>query len=134
MPDDTILSRTFKPRARLLLLLGDQLIRDAGLAVFELVKNAYDADARSCTVTMSHLDDPASSSIIIKDNGIGMSLDTITDVWLEPGTDFRAKQRQNNERTTKFKRLPLGEKGESSSRSTGPSSARTNTCRRFPSR
>jgi hypothetical protein len=34
----------FKPRARMLLLLGDQLIRDAGIAVFELVKNAYDAE------------------------------------------------------------------------------------------
>jgi len=33
----------FKPRAQLLLLLGDRLIRDPGIAVCELVKNAYDA-------------------------------------------------------------------------------------------
>ena len=49
----------FKPRARLLLLLGDQLIRDPGVAVFELVKNAFDADSPSATVTMSRVEDPA---------------------------------------------------------------------------
>ena len=48
----------FKPRARLLLLLGDQLIRDAGIAVFELVKNAYDADASKVTVLMSDVSEP----------------------------------------------------------------------------
>jgi hypothetical protein len=40
----------FKPRARLLLLLGDQLIRDPGIAVFELVKNAFDADSPDASV------------------------------------------------------------------------------------
>lgn len=35
----------FRPRAKLLLVLGDQLICDAGIAVFELVKNADDADS-----------------------------------------------------------------------------------------
>ena len=34
----------FKTRARLMTLLGDQLIRDAGIAVFKLVKNAYADD------------------------------------------------------------------------------------------
>lgn len=34
-----------KPRARLLELLGDQLIRHHRIALFELVKNAYDADS-----------------------------------------------------------------------------------------
>lgn len=51
----------FKPRARLLLLLGDQLIRDPGIAVFELVKNAYDACASSVKVTMRGLDKAAES-------------------------------------------------------------------------
>ena len=35
----------FRPKARLLQLIGDQLIGSPRLAVFELVKNAYDADA-----------------------------------------------------------------------------------------
>ena len=43
----------FKPRARMLLLLGEQLIRDPGIAVFELVKNAYDADATQVTVELT---------------------------------------------------------------------------------
>ena len=34
----------FKPRARLLSQLGDQLIRNEKIALFELVKNAYDAE------------------------------------------------------------------------------------------
>jgi len=32
-------SLPFKPRTRMLVLLGEQLIRDSGIAVFELVKN-----------------------------------------------------------------------------------------------
>jgi hypothetical protein len=49
---------TFRPRARMLVLLGDQLIRDAGIAVFELVKNAYDADASCCEVTLQNIASP----------------------------------------------------------------------------
>src|SRR5260221_4381376 len=63
-------SAVFKPRARMLLLLGDQLIRDPGLAVFELVKNAYDADATICSVTLKNLDDPANGQIIVEDNDL----------------------------------------------------------------
>jgi signal transduction histidine kinase len=81
------------------------------LAVFELVKNAYDADSTSCTVTLSDIEDPETASICVEDDGSGMDLDTITGVWLEPGTDFRAKQRANRERTDRYRRLPLGEKG-----------------------
>ena len=42
----------FRPRARLLQLLGDELIGSPRLAVFELVKNAYDADANEVTVRL----------------------------------------------------------------------------------
>jgi len=42
---------TSTPRGRLMLLLDDQLIRDAGIAVFELLKNAYDADATKCVTS-----------------------------------------------------------------------------------
>jgi len=107
---------TFRPRARLMILLGDQLIRDAGIAVFELVKNAYDADASRCDVTLQdvHLDDEA-ALITVEDNGDGMDLDTIRNVWLSPGTRFRLAQRESTDpklaRTKKFHRLPLGEKG-----------------------
>jgi hypothetical protein len=51
--DKTQTKRTsFRPEARLLLLLGDQLIRDPGIAVFELVKNAYDADSPNARIAM----------------------------------------------------------------------------------
>ena len=43
---------SFRPRARLLQLLGDELIGNPRLAVFELVKNAYDADANTVEVTL----------------------------------------------------------------------------------
>jgi len=101
----------FKPRARMLLLLGDQLIRDSGIAVFELVKNAYDADASKATVIMKNVTDPRRGEIVVEDNGSGMDWKTVTEVWLEPGTDYRSRQREAGERTPKFHRLPLGEKG-----------------------
>ena len=100
----------FRPRARMLLLLGDQLIRDANLAVFELVKNAYDADASMCTVTLNDIEDP-SASIVVEDNGTGMDWETVMGVWLEPGTDHKAEQRRKKCRSKKYHRLPLGEKG-----------------------
>ena len=36
---------TIRPFARLLTMLGDQLIKNEQIAVIELIKNAYDADA-----------------------------------------------------------------------------------------
>ena len=104
---------TFKPRARLLLLLGDELIRDEAMAVFELVKNAFDADASTCLIELENVssDDPNSASIVIEDDGVGMDIDTVTNVWMEPGTDNRKQQRGTGKRTKKFRRLPIGEKG-----------------------
>ena len=105
-------SLAFKPRARLLRLLGDELIRNPNIAVFELVKNAYDADASYASVLMSDIHDRQTASILILDDGTGMDWGTVTGVWFEPGTDFRKKQRSGERRRSeKFGRLPLGEKG-----------------------
>ena len=101
----------FKPRARMLLLLGDQLIRDPGIAVFELVKNAYDADSPDANVTMSNVADKNLGRIVVEDSGTGMDFDTVTDAWLEPGTDYRVQQKEGGERTKKYGRVPIGEKG-----------------------
>lgn len=101
---------TFRPRARLLQMLGDELIGSSRLAVFELVKNAYDADASQVTVTFNHLSS-RDACLIVKDDGEGMDLETITNVWLEPGADHRQTQRRSGKRSKKFHRLPLGEKG-----------------------
>ena len=45
-------SVSFKAKAHLLKLLGDELIGDDRLAIFELVKNAYDADATRVDVML----------------------------------------------------------------------------------
>ena len=110
MTGERVLQRAFKPRARLLQLLGDQLIGSPRLALFELVKNAYDADADEVTITF-HDVGTENATISIRDNGQGMSLDTIENVWLVPGHDHREKDRENNVRSPRYGRLPLGEKG-----------------------
>jgi signal transduction histidine kinase len=101
----------FKPRARLLLQLGDQLIKNENIAVLELVKNSYDADARNITIKMARVDDKKLGRIEILDDGIGMDDDVIKNAWLEPGSDYKAKQYQSNKRSSKYNRLPIGEKG-----------------------
>src|SRR5258708_1321170 len=101
----------FRVRPRLLTLLGDQLIKDANLAVFELVKNAYDADATVCAVTLEHPTDQSKARIIVEDDGVGMDEETLRDVWMMIATDCRAVQRHEDRRTKKFHRFPLGEKG-----------------------
>lgn len=100
----------FRPRARLLQLLGDQLIGSPRLAVFELVKNAYDADSTVSVVTLQDIGGD-SPSIVVQDDGEGMTLSTITDIWLVPGHENKQRKRERNERTPRFHRLPLGEKG-----------------------
>lgn len=103
---------SFKPRARLLKLLGDQLIGTPQLAIFELVKNSYDADAERVEIVIKNPDDPKTATIEITDFGAeGMDLDIIENVWLEPGADHKEKLRLAGVRTLKHNRLPLGEKG-----------------------
>lgn len=100
----------FRPRARMLQLLGDELIASDRLAVFELVKNAYDADATHAIVDLN-IDDSANSNIVIRDDGCGMTLEDIQSIWLVPGDEHRKSQRRALQRTPKHHRLPLGEKG-----------------------
>ena len=106
---DTALNLQFRPRARILQLLGDELIGSPRLAVFELVKNAYDADAETVRVILNDIE-RRDASIVVADDGDGMTFETIRDIWLVPGHDHRARQRKALRRT-RLKRLPLGEKG-----------------------
>lgn len=99
----------FKPRARVLQHLGDQLIGTPRLAIFELVKNAYDADASKVTVTVDGIQ-TSPHSISIKDDGMGMSPQTVRDIWLVIAHDHKHQQLQIRQRTPKG-RLPLGSKG-----------------------
>jgi signal transduction histidine kinase len=88
-------------------LLGDELIGHDRLAVFELVKNAYDADATIVDVTLDL--GSASPTIVVIDNGIGMSAETIENAWLEIGTD--SKRPMGLRGRSPMGRFPLGEKG-----------------------
>ena len=105
----------FKPRARIILQLGEQLIKNESIALLELVKNAYDADASKVKVTMQKGSDPENGIIIVEDDGCGMSPDIIKNVWMEPGSDYKEevlkKLLKEKKRTPRFGRLPLGEKG-----------------------
>lgn len=71
-------------------LLGDELIGSDSLALFEIVKNSYDADANVVTISLNDLfsDD---RSIVIKDDGNGMSPEVIEHAWLTIGTDYKRK-------------------------------------------
>jgi signal transduction histidine kinase len=111
MENATLTKLVFKPRARIMLQLGDQLIKNESIALLELIKNSYDADARNVSITVSKIDNPEEGSIVIKDDGTGMDINIIKKVWMEPGSDFRAKLFKKRERSKKYKRLPLGEKG-----------------------
>lgn len=101
------LTYSVKASSHIITLLGDELIGSNSLALFELVKNAYDADADN--VYIKFLDFQSSTpSIIIEDDGNGMSKEIIEKAWLVIGTDY--KRREVKESTYK-RRTSLGNKG-----------------------
>ncbi|MFP8941736.1 sensor histidine kinase [Streptomyces fenghuangensis] len=76
----------------------------------ELVKNSYDADATEVTVELLNLAGPASTLVVVEDNGSGMTLDDLVGKWLSPAVDHKERGKSSNERTA-LGRLPIGEKG-----------------------
>lgn len=113
---DEIREKTFRPKAHILSLLGDELIKSPVMAIYELVKNAYDADAMKVDVNFNNIDKQGTAFISIEDDGTGMTPEIIENVWLEPGSDFR-KPIDKTSKTRKiikspiYKRVPMGEKG-----------------------
>ncbi|GHV92414.1 hypothetical protein AGMMS50268_29170 [Spirochaetia bacterium] len=104
----------FKVRARLLEQMGEQLIKSESIALMELIKNSYDADASICKIEMYNITSPDTASIIITDDGTGMSYKILRDIWLEIGTSNKADKKNKEkeiERSKKFNRIPMGEKG-----------------------
>ncbi len=87
--------------------LGDELISSEIVAVIELVKNAYDADATRVLVRFRQPLEPGEGGIDILDDGHGMTLDTIKGAWLEPATSFRRRSPHSEG----LARNVLGEKG-----------------------
>ncbi len=105
----------FKPKAHILTLLGEELIKSPVMAIYELVKNSYDADANKVDVYFRNVDDINNAAIIIEDDGIGMTSEIVEDVWLEPGSDYRKPYNKYGFRETVktpiYERVPMGEKG-----------------------
>ncbi len=100
----------FKPRAQLLLQLGEQLIKNESVALVELIKNSYDADASYVEVIMNDINTSTFGEIRIKDDGFGMTKEVVETIWLEPGNTHKKEMVATNNRTPKG-RLPIGEKG-----------------------
>ncbi len=105
----------FKPYARLLTMLGDQLIRNEQVALSELVKNAYDADASWVKVVFEGFDEDfrpgAGARIVVEDDGHGMSTDVIENHWVNPATPLKLMGKKGERRATAGGRTIQGEKG-----------------------
>ena len=113
-------SLDFKISSRLKTIIGKELITDDLIAIFELVKNSYDANAKSIKIVFQNVKDEnrsKGSKILIIDDGDGMSYDDLISKWLFvgysakegsekelEGTDFRDK-------ITERKRIFAGAKG-----------------------
>ena len=103
----------FRPRARLLKLIGSELISDDVLAITELVKNAHDADATSVTLEFQGVTRPE-GRIIVRDDGEGMDLEVLLGRWMEPAGTLKSRPEG---RVTKRGRRVSGREGRRSIRS-----------------
>jgi len=80
----------FEVDAELLSELGERLVGRPHIALAELVKNAYDADATVCEIEVSE------DSITVRDNGAGMGREDFLNNWMRVGTTHK-QQRQNSD-------------------------------------
>lgn len=110
-----------RPRARLIKTIGEELISSDIVAVLELVKNSYDADASIVKIKFSGkviaveqgskmmkrvlIKDGA--SIRISDDGCGMTLNTIKEAWMEPATLIKKHKKTSPAKARRY----TGEKG-----------------------
>jgi signal transduction histidine kinase len=112
-------SQPFEPYARLMNIIGDQLITDKKVAVIEVVKNSYDADAEKVQVRFfnienygkNYLTEKEQPYIEIEDDGEGMTLDIIKNVWLRPATPSKLDKKKKKLNKTNKGRIIQGEKG-----------------------
>lgn len=104
----------FKPYARLLTMLGDQLITNERVALVEIIKNSYDADADWVKVTFSgfgkQFQIAPQSKIIIEDDGVGMTRQVLTEHWVSPATPIKKIGKETTDATNKGRKIQ-GEKG-----------------------
>ena len=82
-------SVTFTIDAALLRELGERLIGRSYIALAELVKNSYDADAADCEIVFRK------DRIVISDNGHGMSEREFHDHWMRIGTTHKTEKKKS---------------------------------------
>ncbi|WP_276372169.1 sensor histidine kinase [Chryseolinea sp. H1M3-3] len=85
--------------------LGEELNPSIDQSILELVKNSYDADAKSCTVELYSITE-IGGTIKIKDDGKGMDEGDIINGWLVLGESSKS-----NVGRTELNRIPAGNKG-----------------------
>lgn len=99
IPDER--SASFKVESALLEELGERLVSSSEVALVELVKNSYDADATTCRVSINQ------SEVVVWDNGNGMRESDFLNLWMVVGTRNKAR----NGRSSRFHRKVSGSKG-----------------------
>ncbi len=104
----------FKISSALKNIIGSDLISDDFIAIFELVKNSYDAHATRVDIIFEN-SYSENAKIIIRDNGKGMNYDDLIDKWLfvaysakKDGTEENNYDYRNK---IKVKRAYAGAKG-----------------------
>jgi signal transduction histidine kinase len=85
--------------------LGEELNPTPDQSILELVKNAYDADAHECVITLEHVEGPG-GSITVTDDGDGMDESSIVNGWLVIGASSKAPGQR-----TRLGRVRAGSKG-----------------------
>lgn len=86
--------------------LGEELNPNPDQGLLELIKNAYDADARHCTIELLNTHQ-AGGTVTVMDDGHGMDREGIEEGWLVLGRSSK----NINMPTTRLGRLPAGNKG-----------------------
>ena len=82
----------FTVDAELLRELGERLVGKPHIALAELIKNGYDADATQVTIKFS----PNKDYIKVSDNGHGMTFEEFRDFWMRIGTTHKRKRQSKN--------------------------------------
>ena len=110
---------TPRPYARLLTMLSDQLIKNNTIALTELIKNSYDADASWVQIRIGNmknfgkkkLKEDEEPFVEIEDDGDGMAFSIIENSWMNPASLYKFEKRENNDSKTRKNRIIQGEKG-----------------------
>lgn len=93
---------TFAVEARLVRELGERLVKEPEIALLELIKNSYDADATSCDIEVHD-----GEELVVSDDGHGMTLDEFINGWMRIGTSSKEKTSVSR----MYGRTVSGEKG-----------------------